>query len=188
MVLEIIEFIGDNLLKRNPYIDVFGANVIKLGKDGAIVNFVGEEKQDFSPTDIMGIGAYARLDGNISYAEDSQRQTACAPRIIGTAKFRLVIFSINQVKKIHPYKLENKITSDLMRIGFGGYTGKEKFIKLMVNGSNLNFLDNFKQEIGKDYNIGADATIIALNSTLTWVASKDECIDDCNVFIDEAKC
>lgn len=186
MVLDIIEHIGKKLQEENPYIDAFANNCIKT-KDGYIVNFVGEEKNDFSPTDIIGIGAYTRIDPNISYNEETvTRRESCAPKVRASKKFRLVLFQCGQNKKVSAYKLEDKIRKDLVAIGYGDYVGGENEIKLAVNSSSLNFYDNFVQEVGKKYNVGADSIIVAWNCTLSYVP--DNCRTECDVYEDSEKC
>lgn len=188
MVLDIIDYTGDALLAENPFIDSFGSNCIKL-KTGEIVNFIKTEKEDFTPSDIRGIGAYIRLDPNITYTDQPERQTSCAPKVLASMPFRLVVFQVNAIEnKLHPVKLENKIASDLLKISFGSYTGKEQSIRITHQSSNLNFYDNFVSEVGKEYNVGADSVIIALNCTLEWIKTDDNCDADCNVYEDNTKC
>lgn len=180
MVLDIIDYIGDKLLVENPYIDSFGANCIKL-KTGEIVNFIKTEKEDFSPSDIRGIGAYVRLDPTITYTEQTNKFTSCAPKLIASIGFRLVIFQVNAIdNKLHPVRLENKVVADLLKIGYKQYQGYEQNIKLEVLSSNLDFYSNFVDEVGKEYSVGADSVIIAINCNLTWIQTAENC--ECNVF------
>lgn len=180
MVLDIIEYIGDAILVQNPFIDSFGANCIKL-PSGEIVNFISKDKENFGPSDIKGIGAYVRLDPTITYTEQTNKYTSCAPKLLASIGFRFVVFQVNAVEnRLHPVRLEQKITSDLLKVSYKQYQGYEQNIKLEVGSSNLDFYANFVEEIGKDYNIGADAVIIAQNCTLSWVQSAEDC--ECNVF------
>lgn len=186
MVLNLTEYIGEQIKALNPYLDAFAVNCIKL-KGGEIVNFIGEEKTNYSPTDIVGMGAYIRIDPNIKYAKQVKRNTSCENKFIGSAQFRLVVFSINQFKRPHPYKLENKLTGDINGLNFGTYTGKEQEITCIVNSANLNFVDNFVSELSTDHSIPAESVIIALNCTLSWSFRKEDCIDNCNIW-EEVSC
>lgn len=185
MVLDLIQYIGDKLLEKNTFIDVFANNCIQT-RGGRIVNFVGEEKSDFSPSDIVGIGAYTRIEPNITYREEADRKNSCEVKVRASKNFRLVIFQCNQDKKLSAYKLEDKIRRDLLAIGYSEYTGNEDEVKVVVNSSNLNFFDNFVQEVGKNYTVGVDSIIIALNCTLTYLP--DNCDNECDVYEDNEKC
>lgn len=174
MVLDIIDYIGDNILAQNPYIDSFGANCIKINDQ--VVNFVGSEKENFGPSDIKGIGSYARLDPTITYTKQTNKFTSCAPKTLASIGFRLVVFQVNAIEnKLHPVRLESKITADLFKINWKGYLGLEQNIELDVTSSNLDFSANFREEVGKDYSVGADAVIIAINCTLNWVQTAETC-------------
>lgn len=175
MVLRIIEYIGKEILSANPYIDVFGANCITT-KDGRVTNFIGAEKSDFGPSDISGIGSYARIEPTIEYSDIVNKKSSCKQDTRGSIKFRLVVFQVNAVDNVlNPAKLENKIWGDLRNINFNDYVGNESQIVLNVDSSNLDFSANFRQEVGKDYEVGADAIIIALNCTLSWNVASDNC-------------
>lgn len=181
MVLDIIEYIGDAMLVQNPIIDSFGANCIKI-KSGEIVNFISKDKKDFTPSDIVGVGAYVRLDPTITYREQTNKFTSCAPKLLASIGFRFVVFQVNAIEnRLHPVRLEQKITSDLLKINYKQYTGYEQNIKLEVGSSNLDFSANFLEEVGKDYSIGADAVIIAINCTLSWIQSAENC--ECEVSV-----
>jgi hypothetical protein len=147
------------------------------------VNFIGEEKRDFSPSDLVGTAAYARIDPTITYTEvDEDRRFSDKPTYRGSVKVRIVVFQINKTPKLHPVKTENKILGDLMDMNFNSYTGKEQQIRIEPISSNLNFYDNFVQEVSKDYTVPTDSIIIALNCTLSWEAGPDECEKTCNVY------
>lgn len=174
MVLDIIDYIGDNILAQNPYIDSFGANCIKINDQ--VVNLVGGEKENFGPSDIKGIGSYVRLDPNITYTKQTNKFTSCAPKTLASMGFRLVVFQVNAIEnKLHPVRLESKITSDLFKINWKEYLGLEQNIELDVTSSNLDFSANFREEVGKDYNVGADSVIIAINCTLSWIQTAESC-------------
>lgn len=185
MVLDLIQYIGDKLVEKNTFIDVFANNCIQT-KGGRVVNFVGEEKSDFSPSDIVGIGAYTRIEPTINYTEEVDRKNSCNVKVRASKKFRLVIFQCGQDKKLSAYKLEDKIRRDLLAIAYGDYAGAEDEIKVKVDSSNLNFFDNFVQEVGKNYSVGTDSIIIALNCTLTYLP--DNCDKECDVYEDQTLC
>lgn len=174
MVLDIIEYIGDNILAQNPYIDSFGSNCIKINDQ--VVNLVGGEKENFGPSDIKGVGSYVRLDPNITYTKQTNKFTSCAPKTLASMGFRLVVFQVNAIEnKLHPVRLESKITSDLFKIDWKQYLGLEQNIELDVTSSNLDFSENFKEEVGRDYSVGADSVIIAINCTLSWIQTAEAC-------------
>lgn len=187
MVLDIIDYIGEQLLAANPYLEAFAANCIKL-KEGQIVNFVGEEKQNFGPSDIIGIAAYARITSGITYTENPKKMFSCSPANKASMDFRIVLFQIGRTPKLHPVKAENKLWADMYRMSFATYTGGEEEIKLSVKSSVLDFSEAFRTEVGKDYTIPTDSVIIALNCNLSWLANPEDCVDNCNVFVDPTKC
>jgi len=187
MVLDIIDYIGDKLLAANPYIEAFAANCIKL-KKGQIVNFVGEEKQNFGPSDIIGIASYARITSGITYTDNPKKMFSDSPAVKGSMDFRIVLFQIGRTPKLHPVKAENKLWADLYRMNFTTYTGVEEEIKVSVKSSALDFSEAFRVEVGKDYTIPTDSVIIALNCNLAWLANPEDCAENCNVFVDPSKC
>ncbi len=183
MVLKITKYISEQIKASNPYIDAFAFNVIKM-KTGEIVNFIGAEKTNFSPTDINGFAAYLRVDPNVTYSKPTRQVQSCENRFLASQDFKIVLFSINQSKRPDPAKLENKIVSDLVRMNFGLYTGKEQSILITLKKSNLDYAEVFKTELNQDYDIGAESVIIGINATLSWSFTKDDCTEECNIWED----
>lgn len=185
MVLDIIEFIGVKLKALNPFINQFATNCIKL-PNGQVVNFIGEEKTDFGFTDIVAVGAYARINPQIKYV-DRKALTSCDNKQRAQMEFKLVLYSVGQIKKLHPVKLENKIKADINNLDLKKYLGPESEIEINVLDSNLDYYDNFLKEVGKNLQIARDATIICLNCQLLFTESDDNC-GTCNVYENEEEC
>jgi hypothetical protein len=175
----ILKYIGEKLKELNPYLEEFAVNCIKV-KGGEIVNFFGLEKADYRPSDIKGIAGYMRLDTLITYSDVRKRSSSCKDLKQAKVKFRTVIFSVNQSKRINAMSLEKKINADLVTMDFSGYSGKEDKITLSVTSSNLSDQENFKAEIGS-YDVPADSIIVALNTELTFEYAP-ECNTECDIY------
>jgi hypothetical protein len=182
MVLNITKYISEQVKSVNNYIGTFAVNVIK-NKDGKIVNYVGEEKRDFSPSDIVGIGGYLRIDPKVSYSKSDKKGSSCGSEWTGKLQFKIAVFSINQNKNMDPFKVENKLHGTVLGISFNSYTGKETDILIEPVSSVCDFEQNLKDELNMTGETGAKGQMVVNTYNLIWTFRKDDnCVENCDVF------
>lgn len=183
MVLNITKYISEKVKGSNKYIGTFAVNCIK-NKEGKIVNYAGEEKRDFSVSDIVGIGGYQRIESKVTYSKSDKQKASCGSITWnGNITFKIVVFSINQNKNMDPFKVENKIHGTILGIDFSEYTGIEQGIKVQMVSSVMDFEQNLKDELNMTGETGAKGQMVVNTYSLQWEFQKDDnCVDNCDVF------
>lgn len=190
MVNQAFEYIGVKMKVANPWLDTFAVNCIELPTGNKekptkrIVDIEGGDKEDRGISDVNGTGFYIKIDPIFTYTP--QRPLSSSSRdFLVTINFRFLFFQINCDVERKKITLENLFTTQLRTLNFNDYTGEERQIKLDLVRSNIDALAIFKQEIGKNFESGADMILIAVDGKLSFLSTNSNCESDCGVSTSE---
>ena len=188
MVNKLFEHIGTKVVLANPWLDTYSVNCIEIpfsNGEKRIVNFEGDEKEDLSINDISGNGFYIKINPRFTYTE--QRQLSSDKRdFLVSIRFRFVFFGINTEIEYSKMGLENKFATAFRNISFSDYIGNERSIKLNISQTNTDALQIFKEEVGKDYDFGAESVFVALDGTLSFISTDNYCDSECGIAVSES--
>lgn len=188
MVNKLFEHIGTKVVLANPWLDTYSVNCIELTylEEGKlikrVVNLEGEDKQDLSINDISGSGFYIRINPQITYQE--QRQLTSAKReFLATVTFRFVFYEVSGNRS--KIALENKFANDFRQLSFNDYNGVERQIKLNISKTNIDANKIFKEETNLEYESGAEVNVLALDGTLSYLTTNENCDETCGYMTSE---
>lgn len=188
MVNKLFEHIGTKIVLANPWLDTYSVNCIEIpfsNGEKRIVNLEGDEKVDLGFDDASGNGFYIKINPRFTYTE--QRQLSSTKRdFLVSIRFRFVFFGINTEIEYSKLGLENKFATAFRNISFSDYIGNERSVKLNISQTNTDALQIFKEEVGKDYDFGAESVFIALDGALSFLSTDNYCDSECGIAVSES--
>ena len=188
MVNKLFEHIGTKIVLSNPWLDTFSVNCIEIpfkNGDKRIVNLEGDEKEDLSINDISGNGFYIKINPRFNYTEQRQL-TSSGREFLVEIRFKFVFFSINAELEYSKLALENKFANSFRILNFNDYAGNERSIRLNISQTNIDGLQIFKEEVGKDYDFGSEGVFIALDGVLSFLSTDNYCDSECGLAVSES--
>jgi hypothetical protein len=184
MEFALLDFIGAELKRLNPFIDTYAVNAIRLpGKRALVVKFGNPSEEYVGISDMAGNAFYIRINPKWNYAQE-RALSSSQKEYRAELQFRLVFFSIDQKDKPDAEKVANKLATDLQKINFAGYRGPERKPSLLLLNTNIDAFGTFAEEIGKAELPTSDNNPIAvyIDVQLSVLLSQQSCDDYCAVF------
>lgn len=180
MLNKIFEYIGEQIKVLNPWINSYGVNCVSLptSEGNRIVNLEGEEKEEFSFDDTKGYGFYIKINQPINFSP-SRRLTSCEEEFLQGTNFTFVFFSINSDVNLSPLKVLNLFVNNFKSLNFGAYTGSEKSIRINLLSANPDASTVFRNEIGKNYDLGSNLVAVSITGRLSYELIKPTCEPSC---------
>lgn len=188
MVNKLFEHIGTKIVLSNPWLDTYSVNCIEIpfsNGEKRVVNLEEDEKEDLSISDIRGNGFYIKINPRFTYTEQRQL-TSSGREFLVEIRFKFVFFSINAELEYSKLALENKFASSFRVLTFSDYAGNERGIRLNISQTNIDGLQIFKDEVGKDYDFGAESVFVALDGVLSFLSTDNYCDSECGLAVSES--
>lgn len=178
MVIDLLNFIGDEIRAANPYFDKHTSIAFQY-QDGRVYKFsTSDEKKFCGLSDADGIGFYIKINPDITFSQ-SRQITSAKQSSIGTIQCTLVAYQINS--DINVINWQQKMLESLKSINLTDYPGDLKRLKIEVQKVNLSPEQIFKEETGKVFEQDNSLKAISVNYNLIFVSNKYNC-SECNIF------
>lgn len=178
-MLQVFDYIGTKLRQQNAYVQKHHVNCIKTSDGVVIANFAGKGERTYAGiSDLDGTAFYIRIESTVEYGE-GRRLTSSAPSSRLTAKFRVVLYCVNQSVKIDPVATARKIADDLGRISFRDYAGAETNLSVRVLKTTHDATTTFKEETGVTVESDDAMQAVAIDARLQFSATSEYCEEFC---------
>lgn len=178
MVIDLLNFIGDEVRSMNPYFDKHTSIAFQY-ENGKVYKFsVSDEKEFCGLSDADGIGFYIKINPDITFSQGRQI-TSTKQVSTGTIQCNLIAYQINS--DINIINWQQKILESLKSINLSNYAGDLKHLKIEIQKVNLSPEQIFKEETGKNFEQDNSLKAISVNYNLIFVSNKYNC-SECNIF------
>lgn len=177
MVIDLLNYIADEVKLRNEYFDTYVGVAFQL-EDGRVYKFnVSDEKSYCGLSDASGVGFYVKINPIVTFVQ-GRNITSSKKVSEATVECNLVAYQFDSDINIITWL--SKITDSLKSINLANYGGDLRNLKLEVVNVNISAQQIFKEETNKDLDVD-NLKAISVKYNVKFTSNKYDCTD-CNIF------